>query len=154
MSTPGSLKKPLGLSSWINQTIPSWNLEKVLALLQSPTFVGENLPRRIALMKALFLTALACGNRVSELAAIVRSGVTFMDDPARVLLPVSPGFLFKNQRLNRTPNIEALALDTSDLCPVAAIRELCRRPPGPGETSPTPLVMLFPLRPFLDYSVK
>jgi hypothetical protein len=44
-------------------------------------------------MKSLFLTALACGVRVSELAAIVRSGILFLSYPSRALLPVNPGFL-------------------------------------------------------------
>jgi integrase len=115
------------------KSVPSWNLDKVLVLLQNPPFVGQ-LSRRNSLMKTLFLTALACGNRVSELAAIVRSGIIFLDNPTRVVLPVSPGFLFKNQRLNRAPpNIEALALGSPNLCPVVCIRELLRRPPGPGD---------------------
>jgi hypothetical protein len=68
--------------------------------LQTPDFTGPNLPRRVLLLKALFLTALAFGNCVLELAEVVRSGITFLINTTRALLPVISGFLFKNQLFN------------------------------------------------------
>ena len=52
--------------------------------------------------KTLFLTSLASGNRVSELAALRADMVRFTEDG--VCLAVQPGFLYKNQREGRTPS--------------------------------------------------
>ena len=45
----------------------------------------------------LFFCVVASGNRVSELAYLYRGGVSFSAKFKAVVLPVVPGFLFKNQ---------------------------------------------------------
>ena len=77
-------------------------------------------------MKALFLTALATGNRVSEIAALSRVSIVVTPRRAQVTLPVRPGFLYKNQSFARTPsNIVLKALKNGAkhhrLCPVDAL---------------------------------
>ena len=77
-------------------------------------------------MKALFLTALAIGNRVSDLAALSRASILISPNRSQVSLPVRPGFLYKNQSISRTPpNIVVKVLrDGSSphrLCPVDAL---------------------------------
>ena len=57
-------------------------------------------------MKEMFLTALATGNRVSELAALSRASILVSPTNSQVTLPVCPGFLYKNQSISQThPNI-------------------------------------------------
>ena len=51
---------------------PSWSLEKVLSLLQTPRFITNPSPGDL-LMKTLFLTAMATGHRVSQLAALLHT---------------------------------------------------------------------------------
>ena len=53
-------------------TQPSWSLEKVLSLLQSPRFTLDPSPSD-CFLKTLFLVALATGHRVSQLAALLRA---------------------------------------------------------------------------------
>ena len=53
---------------------PSWSLQKVLDLLQTPRF-QEAPSTEDLLLKASFLTALATGHRVSQLAALLRTPV-------------------------------------------------------------------------------
>lgn len=83
-------------------------------------------------MKTLFLTALATGNRVSELAALSRTAVSIPDNAKKITLPVKPGFLYKNQTMSRTPpNIVIKALLNKDgsphnLCPIDALRRWLR----------------------------
>jgi integrase len=70
------------------------------------------------LLKAIFLTALASGNRASELAARKRSSIIFT--PNAVTIPVKRGFLFKKQTRDRLPpeiSFPKLPEDVS-LCPV------------------------------------
>ena len=69
--------------------------------------------------------ALASGNRVSELAALNRSAISFQGNQAGVTMPVRQRFLFKNQALNRVPpNVQFSALRTpKGPCPVAALKQ-------------------------------
>lgn len=71
--------------------------------------------------------ALATGNRVSELSSIHHPAITFRENGAQAILPVKPGFLYKNQRPNRAPpNIAIRELRVGDhphaLCPIAALK--------------------------------
>ena len=75
------------------------------------------------LLKTLFLTALASGNRASELAAIIRNGLT--TNLNKAFLPTKPEFLFENQNINhpRPPDITFPGLGNNhSLCPVTAIK--------------------------------
>ena len=75
------------------------------------------------LIKTLFLTALASGNRASEQATIIRNGLT--NNLNKAFLPTRPGFLFKNQSINhpRPPDITFPGLGNNhSLCPVMAIK--------------------------------
>ena len=74
-----------------------------------------------ALKKTLFLVAMATGNRVSELAHIYRTGLDNIQKNSTVRLCVAPGFLYKNQRLSRSPpDIQVIPLleEGSSICPV------------------------------------
>ena len=114
--------------------IPKWSLDKVLTLLESPSYDGNSCSLYNLLKKTLFLTALASGNRVSELAAVDTAG--FRIDTSRGNIPeevnmvVSPGFLFKNQRQGRTPPnicIKRLPAGSERICPVTSIETRIRR---------------------------
>ena len=115
---------------WI---LPSWNINHVLDLLTSPRYNYGAASWRLTQNKALFLLALATGNRASELSALHRPGIVFCVNDEKVILPVSPGFLYKNQRSRRAPpNIEISALMdenglTHALCPVRALRHILQR---------------------------
>lgn len=74
-------------------------------------------------LKTIFLTALASGNRASELAATIREGLIISKDKA--VLPTSPDFLFKNKNSQhpRPPDITLPALGRRhSLCPVNALK--------------------------------
>ena len=104
--------------------IPQWNLESVLTLLNSSRFHTDSCSLEDLLTKCVFLTALASGNRASELAAISRSSIIFRQNPHSIMMAVKGGFLYKNQRINRSPpNITINSLDPphNDLCPVNTI---------------------------------
>ena len=100
--------------------IPQWDLQKVLDLLSSNVYVDS--PSNFSqLKKTRFLLAIATGNRVSEIHAITRNGLSRIDENSPVQLAVKPGFLYKNQRANRSPpNIEVFPLSSGSptLCPV------------------------------------
>ena len=105
-----------------SKRFPSWNLGKVLDSLR-------NHPQNDLefLEKILFLTALASGNRVSELAALRADTVRFTEEG--VYLAVRPGFLYKNQKEGRTPPnifIPSLPSDPA-LCPVRWLRRYVER---------------------------
>lgn len=111
------------------RVFPNWNLNEVLKLLMSNKYSYANAARDDLINKVIFLVALACGNRVSELAALYRPGMIFENNDDRVVIPVRPGFLFKNQRLRRAPpniSIEALREEgfSHPLCPVRGIRHI------------------------------
>ena len=76
----------------------------------------------------MFLTALACGNRVSGIAALDVTGA-LAQDLYHLTLAVKPGFMFKNQKMNRSPpNIRIAALESSPtICPVQAIKAWVQR---------------------------
>ena len=100
---------------------PPWDISKVLELLSSDKYSSFPPDKFLQLKKSLFLVALACGNRVSELSATMRNGLELMNSLEEVILPVRPGFLFKNQRHGRTPpniRIVPLAANSTVLCPV------------------------------------
>ena len=103
--------------------IPQWSVDSVLSVLSTEEFNLRIASPVNLLIKTLFLTALASGNRVSELAATSRLGVSLTESKAT--LPTSAGFLFKNQSLQNPlpPLIQFPALDRNNsLCPVAALK--------------------------------
>ena len=106
--------------------MPQWSIQKVLNLLKAQRF-GRQANILDRLKKTIFLTALATGNRVSEISAMRRHALFFSDKFKKVTIPVAPNFLYKNQVQNRAPpNIEIQALDPKKshiLCPVANLRK-------------------------------
>jgi len=80
--------------------MPRWKLEKVLQLLRTERFCERVLAYDM-LRKALFLVALASANRVSELARVDRTSLRL--EEGVLVMAVSPGFLYKNQRAGRCP---------------------------------------------------
>ena len=123
--------KELGRSLFIERPpnqprIPSWDLVKVLDMLRTEEYSSPRISKFSLLKKCIFLTALACGNRISELAAFYRTGLRVNSRSRKIIFPVAPGFLFKNQRLGRCPPAaEVLSLEAgpSELCPVKCIRQ-------------------------------
>ena len=114
--------------------IPSWDINKVLDLLQKPKYNKVPPESFCQLKKTLFL--IATGNRVSELANVSRNGLGSLQPDQVVRLCVLPGFLYKNQWLNRSPpNIEVhpLLSEPRAICPVInLIRFLEVSPPNRG----------------------
>ena len=105
-------------------TLPSWSVQEVLDLLKSSEFDNKRCSKLQMLKKALFLTALATGNRVSEIAAMFLP-LKRDDKDGSLQIPVRPGFLYKNQRLGRTPpNIIIMPLKKGpkSICPVATLK--------------------------------
>jgi len=80
---------------------PSWSLEKVLAMLSTNQYDASGASEDCLCQKTLFLLALATGNRVSELHASFRPAIRL--EVTQAVLPVFPGFLYKNQRANSAP---------------------------------------------------
>jgi hypothetical protein len=120
------LSKALFLGKPPNQKrVPEWDVSKVLEMLGTKVeYVGQHIPLFHILKKTVFLLALATGNRVSEISAIDRSGIKFDQGSGRATLLVRPGFLYKNQRLGKSPpNICVGPLeDNSTLCPVTILK--------------------------------
>ena len=83
--------------------LPTWKPNKVLSMLEQPQFRTQTANFKNLLMKALFLTALATGNRVSELAALSRASILVSPKKSQITLPVRPGFLYESQSISRTP---------------------------------------------------
>ena len=109
----------------VKKIVPQWSLQPVLDLLSSREFNNSTCSMENILSKTLFLTSLASGNRGSEIAAIQRDSIAFRGNNSSVILPVKPGFLFKNQRMNKAPPnivIKPLLNGDTNLCPVKAIR--------------------------------
>jgi integrase len=100
---------------------PTWSLETALASLKNPQFNPPE-SQQHHLLKAIFLTALASGNRASELAAMERSSIIFSSNA--VTIPVKRGFLFKNQTWDRLPPEISFSklLEDIPLCPVENLR--------------------------------
>ncbi|XP_045103516.1 uncharacterized protein LOC123499522 isoform X1 [Portunus trituberculatus] len=99
--------------------VPQWCMDKVLATFSSEEFNMNTASPTNLLLKTIFLTALASGNRASELAATIREGLIISKDKA--VLPTSPDFLLKNQNSQhpRPPDITFPALGRRhSLCPV------------------------------------
>ena len=107
--------------------VPSWNLDEAMINLEKKGSL-KDLPKEESFMAALFVIAVATGNRASELANLDRTAIQFSPDNTSVTLTVLPSFIYKNQTASRTPpNIRIPALtdqSISSLCPVAAIRFL------------------------------
>ena len=100
--------------------IPSWSLNHALEFFNAPRFNVKRCSLRDLFLKTLFLTAVASGNRCSELAACAREGINIK--PNKVTIPVKQNFLFKNQTASHTPNaISYPALPNHSLCPVASL---------------------------------
>ena len=98
--------------------IPAWNPNKVLSMLEQPEFLNHRATPHRLLMKTLFLIALATGNRVSKIAAFTRVGSKILPGSKKAIIPVRPGFLYKNQTMDRSPpNIVIKALLNQDLTP-------------------------------------
>ena len=112
--------------------IPAWSLNVVLEAFSSFRFSEANLSQQDLFFKTIFLVALASGNRASELAAIVRTGISLHQD--MVSLPVRPSFLFKNQSLDR-PNPPSISFPTlgerHTLCPWNSLRLYLRQTSPP-----------------------
>ena len=108
--------------------IPAWNPNKVLSMLEQPEFLNHRATPHRLLMKTLFLVALATGNRVSEIAAFTRVGSKILPGSKKAIIAVRPGFLYKNQTMDRSPPnivIKALLdqnLSPNRLCPVDSLR--------------------------------
>ena len=77
---------------------------------------------RLAFLKALFLTALASGNRCAELAHFSRRAL--VDSGSHFTLGVMPRFLYKNQASGRSPPPVSIPLFRANpaLCPVVTLR--------------------------------
>ena len=127
--------KELGKALFIDKPpnqkrLPDWNLNKVLDMLENKECYKQQQGYHL-MKKSVFLTALASGNRVCELAAIERSGIHFHDNGG-VTMAVQPGFLFKNQRLGRAPpNITFPPLTRNlQICPVSTLRDYLQSSPA------------------------
>ena len=99
---------------------PSWDLNEVLRF--STEIDVATCPLRLAYMKALFLTALAAGNRCAELAHFSRRAL--VDADSSLTLDVMPRFLYKILTAGRSPPPVTILLfrDNPALCPVVALR--------------------------------
>ena len=114
------------------RVVPSWSLDDALEVLAK--IPQERLGPREIFYKALFLTAVASSNRSSELAAIDRGRIELRQ--CSIVLPVRPGFIFKNQGQFHAPSlIEIPDLPGSPLCPVQALRSYLDATQGKSETS-------------------
>ena len=105
--------------------VPQWDLSAAVH------FYGQvdhlTCSPRLLLFKTLFLTALASGNRCSELAHISRRAI--VDQGSSITLPLLPRFLFKNQTASRCPPpISFPTFPTNpSVCPVETLRVFLRR---------------------------
>ena len=100
--------------------IPQWDLNAVLRFYEMVDVTACTL--RLAFLKALFLTALASGNRCAELAHFSRRAL--VDSGSHFTLGVMPRFLYKNQALGRSPPPVSIPLFRANpaLCPVVTLR--------------------------------
>lgn len=105
------------------QKVPQWSLDKALETFSSDLYISPTASLSDLFLKTLFLTALASGNRASELAATIRTGLHISEE--QVVLPTQPGFLFKNQNSQNPlpPDITFPALGRGHtLCPATALQ--------------------------------
>ena len=100
--------------------VPSWSLNHALEFFKQPRFNNHRASVKDLFLKCIFLTAIASGNRVSELSACVREGT--VQSRNSLTIPVKDKFLYKNQRANSSPNsISFPSLPRQELCPVACL---------------------------------
>ena len=115
----------------ISRPIPvQWNLEVVLNFLRSMEPLRDLSPAKL-MQKCLFLTAVACGRRVSELCHFGWNSTYLRIQKHGAHLDYTPGFLAKNEshgRLHPRVYIEAidpgiLKVNSSEryVCPVRAL---------------------------------
>ena len=99
--------------------LPQWDLTVVLRFYEAVDV--STAPIRMVFLKALFLTALATGNRCAELAHFSQRAL--VDLGTTLTLGVMPRFLYKNQSAGRTPPVVIpLFRGNPALCPVLALR--------------------------------
>ena len=92
----------------------------MLQNLESGNIPNVTQHRRI-FFKALILTALASGNRCSELAALKRVGIIISQ--GSITIPVHNTFLYKNQSLGRSPPpVRFPGIPNNALCPFEAVQ--------------------------------
>ena len=104
--------------------VPQWNLSAVIRFYEQVDH--HTCSPRLLLFKTLCFTALASGNRCSELAHISRRAI--VDQGSSITLPLLPRFLFKNQTASRCPPpISFPAFPHSSVCPVETLRIFLRR---------------------------
>ena len=116
----------------VPKIVPSWSLDRALEVLSQ--IPQESLSTKEVFFKALLLLALASSNRVSELAAIDRGRIELRQ--SSIVLPVRPGFIFKNQGQFHSPSvIEIPDLPGSSLCPMKAVEQYLNVTRGTKEAS-------------------
>jgi len=103
--------------------IPEWSINHALEMISN----SYKNPKNIADLtsKTLFLTALASGNRVSELQAITRSNIRSPANNSSITLAVRHNFRRKNETMDRIPppiSFDGLG-SRHPLCPVTTIKK-------------------------------
>ena len=124
LSRSFALKRPAAPARF-----PTWSLNSVLDFLVTQNF-AVSIP--LLLEKALFLTALACGPRISELHALRRGQFITRQGRSLVLRP-DPAFLAKNEDplIRRSPiMIRALEGQENSLCPVKSLEDYLEATPS------------------------
>ena len=100
--------------------VPNWSVNHALEFFKQPRFNNRRASAKDLFLKCIFLTAIASGNRASELSACVRGGI--VQSGNTISIPVKDKFLYKNQRANSSPNIISFpSLPRQELCPVACL---------------------------------
>ena len=109
----------------VTPDVPQWNLSAVIRFYEQVDHLTCS--PRLLLFKTLCLTALASGNRCSELAHISRRAI--VDQGSAITLPLLPRFLFKNQTASRCPPPISFPTFPSNpsVCPVETLRVFLRR---------------------------
>lgn len=118
-----NLVKNISNESHVTQSpIPKWDIGLVINFLSTLEPL-ESLDMERLTLKVVFLTAMACSGRVSQIHAL--SDVThFASDRSLVKLNVNPAFLAKTQIPGQRPSplyFDALPESDSSVCPVRAI---------------------------------
>lgn len=102
-------------------------------MLESPEFRNDNSSLENLLSKTIFLTALATGNRSSEITAARRDRISRIEGGEALRLAVKEGFLFKNQRMDRAPPdivVKFLLSGSPELCPARTLLRYIDRTPS------------------------
>ena len=76
--------------------VPMWHIDPILDLLSTARFNTQSATFLHLFQKTLFLTALAAGNRVSEIAAMSRTNLTFNMNPPCVKILTAEKFLYSS----------------------------------------------------------